>query len=160
MKPKMPVALFVFILLLISSLSCQNDNEEDNLSDMSAPKLQAVYSTTCKENSKGRVIESYIQLEAEQNQKLKVSFINAEMNCCPNMILSEVELKEDNKLLVRFFEEVPDGCKCNCYYDVSSVLKSMQKKQYKIEVYIRDNKKAAFEFEYTESLDKKHVINS
>ncbi|MCL3780458.1 hypothetical protein EMN47_08635 [Prolixibacteraceae bacterium JC049] len=154
MKSKIISIGWVAILLLTTTFACK-ENESVDLS--MNPVLESVSSTSCKETVKAAIVESFVELKAMNNEQLLVKYINAEMNCCPQTILTEVKQNE-SVLVIRFFEEVPNGCKCNCYYDVTTVLKQMQKKAYKAEIYIRDEKKAELSFDFAPGLDVKHTI--
>ena len=149
------LAFFFFTFIF----GCTEDNPE-SLENQSLPIVNTQFSD-CKNATKStKEDEQYIELKSVNENQLKVTFVNAILNCCPGEIFTDAII-QDNVLKVIFIETPPGGlCNCLCPYDLECVIDNMQNQKYKIEVYAGGaSPDAAFSFTFSRKLNMKYVIS-
>lgn len=145
-------SLFIFLF------GCEEDNPEP-LKNQSLPIVNTQFSD-CKNATKStKEYIQHIELESINGNQLKVTFVNAILNCCPGEIVADAFI-QDNVLKVNFIETPPGGlCNCLCPYDLECIIDNIQNRKYEIEVYTGGEiPDAKFSFVYSSNLDVKYVI--
>ena len=138
---------------------CEKGDKYPTLEDKQLTVVE-VNSGECKQNLKSTETEKYIELKAEQNNQLRVTLINATLNCCPGEITSKAYIK-DEILRINFAEETPGKCNCICDFDLECVIGPMEYRSYTIEVYAGSDKAfAKFTFTYCSCLDSKIKLSN
>ncbi len=146
----------IALLLLFIGASCEKD-EIQPLEDQILTVIET-NSDGCKDPLKSSETEQYIELKAEGENQLKITFINAVLNCCPGEITSNVFIQNEIFKVV-FIEETPTKCSCICDFDLECVIDSMENREYNLEVYAHsDRPKAKFRFNYSSKLNSKTII--
>ncbi len=146
------------IFLLIATIRCDKE-EVLNLSDTVLP-VTSYTSSDCKGNLRSLETECYVVLKSIDNNKLKVEYINAEMNCCPGEIKAQASI-QDKILKIIFYEDPPGDCRCLCNYDLSCVIDSILPGKYETEIYRGGElPDAHFSFTYSQSLELRYNITN
>jgi hypothetical protein len=129
--------------------SCQKESELPPLEDKQLTVLE-LQCYGCKENEKSTDLEQYIELKAEDENKLRLKFSNATLNCAG--LDTTYAAIDDGVLNVTFVGNWQEDCICE--FDLECLLDSMENRSYNIEVYVSgDEPKAQFSFVYSSNLD-------
>jgi hypothetical protein len=94
-----------------------------------------------------------IRYEYAGDSLLTLHQLNASFNCCPEDFAVNIEVKGDS-LIIRE-DDVKQGCKCNCLYDIDILLHNLPADVYHVRI-IEANQSAEWErLSFTIDLDKK-----
>ena len=152
MKTKILKLSTIFFFFSLISVSCQNDDELPALKDKQLTVLDQK-ATGCNTNTKSNDVEQYIELKAEAENKLRIKFVNAEINCA-GLDTSAVFIVNDS-LKVVFMDH--NMANCICYYDLECLVDSMEQRKYKAQVSV-GGEVVKFDFSYSQSLSSKIEI--
>lgn len=156
MNSKIPFFLTVSFLITFA-LGCQK-NDPDPLEDQTLSVIETI-NTGCKNTTKSTEEgQQSVELKAINGNQLRLTFVNAILNCCTKNIISNASI-ENNILKVFFVENPPGLCNCICPYDLECVIDNMESRKYEIEVYAGgDTPDAKFHFTFSQKLNMKYTI--
>ncbi len=155
MKPKILKLNIIILLLLLFGAGCEKDDFPP-LEDKDLTIIET-NSVGCKENLKSTDTDKYVELKAEGENRLRIKFINAYINCAG--VDTTYAVIDDGILKVIFFEYTFADCKCN--FDVECLIDSVENRTYNLEIYTLSEKpKAKFTFKYSPTLDSKTLISN
>ncbi|MBI9065216.1 MAG: hypothetical protein JEZ14_24745 [Marinilabiliaceae bacterium] len=156
MKHKILNIALMFLLPVLLGAGCGKD-ELPPLEDKIL-KVTEMNASGCKDQLKSSDIERYVELKAENDNQLRVRFINASLNCCPGEITSNAFIQ--NEILKIVFMEETMACNCICDFDLECVIDSMENRSYEMEVYAHSEKpKAKFTFYYSKKLNARIKVS-
>ena len=147
MKSEILKISLVFLLFALIGVSCQDQEELPPLEDKQLT-VSEISTQGCKHNLKSNDIERYVELKAEGENKLRVKFINATLNCAG--LDTTYAMIRDGILSVTFIDYNWANCICN--YDLECVIDSMEKRKYNATV-SAGGKVTTFTFNYSKSLN-------
>jgi len=149
MKSEILKISLVFLLFALIGASCQDQEELPPLEDKQLT-VSEISTQGCKHNLKSNDIERYVELKAEGENKLRVKFINATLNCAG--LDTTYAMINDGILRVTFIDYNWANCICN--FDLECVIDSMEQRKYTAQVSVQ-GEVTAFTFNYTQHLDFK-----
>ena len=149
MKSEILKISLVFLLFTLIGASCQDQEELPPLEDKQLT-VSEISTQGCKHNLKSNDIERYVELKAEGENKLRVKFINATLNCAG--LDTTYAMINDGILRVTFIDYNWANCICN--YDLECVIDSMEQRKYTAQVSVQ-GEVTAFTFNYSQHLDSK-----
>ncbi|MCG6186361.1 hypothetical protein [Maribellus maritimus] len=159
MKSYIPT-LILMVLLSATLPGCNKDNPEPFKNEK--PSVLESQFSDCKNNTKSAGQQrQYILLEAVNTAQLKITFVNAILNCCPGEIVTNVFIQDD--ILKVVFGETPPGglCNCICPYDLECVIGDMETRNYDIEIYAGgDTPDAKFSFVFSSRLNLTYTVSN
>ena len=149
MKSEILKISLVFLLFALIGVSCQYQEELPPLEDKHLT-VSEISTQGCKHNLKSNDIERYVELKAEGENKLRVKFINATLNCAG--LDTTYAMINDGILRVTFIDYNWANCICN--FDLECVIDSMEQRKYTAQVSVQ-GEVTAFTFNYSQHLDFK-----
>ena len=149
MKSEILKISLVFLLFALIGVSCQDQEELPPLEDKQLT-VSEISAQGCKHNLKSNDIERYVELKAEGENKLRVKFINATLNCAG--LDTTYAMINDGILRVTFIDYNWANCICN--FDLECVIDSMEQRKYTAQVSVQ-GEVTAFTFNYSQHLDFK-----
>nr|WP_320023349.1 hypothetical protein [uncultured Draconibacterium sp.] len=149
MKSEILKISLVFLLFALIGVSCQDQEELPPLEDKQLT-VSEISTQGCKHNLKSNDIERYVELKAEGENKLRVKFINATLNCAG--LDTTYAMINDGILRVTFIDYNWANCICN--FDLECVIDSMEQRKYTAQVSVQ-GEVTAFTFNYSQHLDFK-----
>ncbi|WP_321343918.1 hypothetical protein [uncultured Draconibacterium sp.] len=147
MKPKILKLSLVFLLFALIGASCHDEEELPPLEDRQLT-VSEIKTQGCKDNLKSTDVERYIELKAEGENKLRVKFINATLNCAG--LDTTYAMINDGILRVTFIDYNWANCICN--FDLECVIDSMEQRKYTSKV-SASGEVTTFTFHYSKNLD-------
>lgn len=153
MKLKTLKLSLIFLLIALVVISCQDEEELPPLEDKQLT-VSEIKTQGCKDNLKSTNIERYIELTAEGENKLRIKFVNATLNCAG--LDTTYAMINDGILSITFIDFNWANCICN--YDLECVIDSMEHRKYTAKVSAGGDV-ASFTFDYSQHLDSKVNIS-
>lgn len=158
-------SLTISLLVGLCTISCETKEKEQP--QTSTIKGQLVSHSSCKSSLKSTPEvdtspDSLSCIEYTFNNETKTLIINhtnAAFNCCPDSLYCTVTVKGDT-LLIQEFEQ-SSLCSCNCLYDLTIEVDSLDVKAYHmvfIEPYVRDEAQLIVDMDLTQSYHGTYCI--
>jgi hypothetical protein len=125
------------ILLLV--LCCSENRIAGNDSNDSGPSGSLVDYSGCKEFQSVNYTNGTpssndcIEYQYDGENVLLVKHVNAGFNCCPDKILAEINVR-NNEIVIEEKEEMDMPCPCLCLYDVDYEIANLKPGKYEIKV--------------------------
>ncbi|WP_320111456.1 hypothetical protein [Draconibacterium orientale] len=142
-----------FLLFALVGASCHDETEFPPLEDKELT-VSEIKTQGCKDNLKSNDIERSIELKAEGENKLRIKFVNATLNCAG--LDTTYAMINDGILRVTFIDY--NWANCICDFDLECVIDSMEQRKYTAKV-SAGGEVATFSFDYSKNLDSKVEIS-
>lgn len=159
MKPKALKLICIFFVLplfimLVFVTGCEKDEPSFENRDLN---ILEINSSGCKSDLKSISKEQYVELTAEEGNKLRIKYTNAILSCGGDLDTVYASIY-NGKLIVNFVTN--PGANCLCNYDLECLIDSLENKYYDIEIYVSSPEPMAkFRFKYFSNLYWKEDID-
>jgi hypothetical protein len=154
MNSRLIILVTICFLSTILGPGCNND-ELPPLNDQIL-NTSEINTKGCKEQLKTTNVERYIELLAENNNQLRVKFINAQINCAG---IETTSASIQNGILKVFFVE-RSLANCICDFDLECLIGSMENRKYEMEIYTHNEIPITkFSFKYSKKLNTQKKIS-
>lgn len=133
-------SLYIYLALAVLFIfCCSEDRITGNYSNDSEPTGSLVIYSGCKEfqsvNSTDEALSNKdcIEYQYDGEDTLFIKHVNAGFNCCPDEILAEIRIS-DNEIVLEEKQEVALPCPCLCLYDLDYEITNLKPGEYRIKV--------------------------